>query len=146
MNNISWTDRVKYKDVYHRDTEERNNLHTIKRRKTNSNGHILRRNCPLKHVIEDRTRRRGRICKQLQDDLTENKRHWDLKQKTPDRTVCRTRLGKVMYLSQDRLCNDTSTDINCGKLSTNVYLLPLATQVLSVTMSRPSATMENVVA
>jgi len=91
MDKISWTDRVKYKDVYHRDTEERNTLHTIKRRKTNRIGHILRRNCLLKHVTEDRTRRRGRIRKQLQDDVAKNRRHWDLKQKAPDRTVCRTR-------------------------------------------------------
>jgi len=93
MNNIGWTDRVKYKDVYHRETEERNILHTIKQRTTNRIGHILRRNCLLKHVIEDRTRRRERMRKQLQNDLTENKRHWNLKQKAPDRTVCRTRLG-----------------------------------------------------
>jgi hypothetical protein len=32
--------------------EDRNILHTIKRRKANCVGHILRRNCLLKHVIE----------------------------------------------------------------------------------------------
>jgi hypothetical protein len=32
--------------------EERNIVHTIKRRKANWIGHILRRNCLLKHVIE----------------------------------------------------------------------------------------------
>jgi hypothetical protein len=32
--------------------EERNILHTIKRRKTSWIGHILPRNCLLKHVIE----------------------------------------------------------------------------------------------
>jgi hypothetical protein len=31
--------------------EERNIVHTIKRRKANWIGHILRRNCLLKHVI-----------------------------------------------------------------------------------------------
>jgi hypothetical protein len=36
----------------HRHKEERNILHTIKRRKAMWIGHILRRNCLLKHVIE----------------------------------------------------------------------------------------------
>jgi hypothetical protein len=52
--------------------EERNIIHTIKRRKANWIGHILRRNCLLKHVIEGRiemTGRRGRRRKQLLDDL-----------------------------------------------------------------------------
>jgi hypothetical protein len=145
----SWTDRVKCKDVYHRDTEEWNILHTIIPRKTNRTGHILRRNCLLKHVIEYRTRRRGRICKQLRDDFMENRRQWDLKQKTPDRTVCRTHLGETMCLSQDRLCN---LPVHRHKLRETFRsclskeILPLAAQVLNVTMSRPSVTMGNVVA
>jgi hypothetical protein len=39
--------------------EERNIVHTIKRRKANWIGHILRRNCLLKHVIEGKLE--GRI-------------------------------------------------------------------------------------
>jgi hypothetical protein len=39
--------------------EERNILHTIKRRKANWICHILRRNCLLKHVIEGKLE--GRI-------------------------------------------------------------------------------------
>jgi hypothetical protein len=34
--------------------EERNILHAIKRRKVNWIGHILRRNCLLKHAIESK--------------------------------------------------------------------------------------------
>jgi hypothetical protein len=56
--------------------EERNILHTIKRRKTNWIGHILCRKCLLKHVIEGKierrievTRRRGRRRRQLLDAL-----------------------------------------------------------------------------
>jgi hypothetical protein len=63
-------------------------LNTIKRRKANWIGHILHRNCLLKHVIEGKlegriemTGRRGRRCKQLLDDLMENRRHWKLKKK-----------------------------------------------------------------
>jgi hypothetical protein len=60
--------------------EERNIVLTIKRRKANWIGHILRRNCLLKHVIEGKlegriemTGRRGRRRKQLLDDLKEKK-------------------------------------------------------------------------
>jgi hypothetical protein len=54
MEKISWTDRVRNEEVLHRVKEERNVLHTrtIGRRKANWIGHILRRNCLLKHVIE----------------------------------------------------------------------------------------------
>jgi hypothetical protein len=58
---------VRNEEVLHRVKEERNILYTIKRRKANWIGHILRRNCLLKHVIEGKlegriemTRRRGR--------------------------------------------------------------------------------------
>jgi hypothetical protein len=52
MEKISWTDRVRNEEVLHRVKEERNILNTIKRREANWIGHILRRNCLLKHVIE----------------------------------------------------------------------------------------------
>jgi hypothetical protein len=74
MYKISWTDRVRNEEVLHRVKEGRKILHTIKRRKANWIGHILRRNCLLKHVIEEKvevTGRRGRIHKQLLDDLKE---------------------------------------------------------------------------
>jgi hypothetical protein len=58
MEKISWTDRVR-NEILHRLKEERNILHTIKRRKVNWIGHILRRNCLLKHVIE--VKMEGRI-------------------------------------------------------------------------------------
>jgi hypothetical protein len=69
------------KEVLHRVNEERNIVHTIKRRKANWIGHILRRNCLLKHVIEgklegriDVIEKRGRRRKQLLDDLKEKRR------------------------------------------------------------------------
>jgi hypothetical protein len=43
---------VRNEEVLHRVKEERNVLHTIKRRKANWIGYILRRNCLLKHVIK----------------------------------------------------------------------------------------------
>jgi hypothetical protein len=52
MEKISCTDSVRNEEVLHRVKEERNIVHTIKRRKANWIGNILRRNCLLKHVIE----------------------------------------------------------------------------------------------
>jgi hypothetical protein len=51
MENISLTDCVRNEEVLHR-VKEWNIVHTIKRRKANWIGHILRRNCLLKHVTE----------------------------------------------------------------------------------------------
>jgi hypothetical protein len=91
---------VRNEEVLHRVKEERNILHTIKRRKANWIGHILRRNCLLKHVIEGKvegrlemTGRRGRRGKQLLDDLKEKRRYWKLKEGSLDRTVWRTGRG-----------------------------------------------------
>jgi hypothetical protein len=75
---ISWTDRVRNEEILHRVKEEWNILHTIKRRKANWIGHILRRNCLLKYVIEGKLEgraemmgRRRRRRKQLLNDLKE---------------------------------------------------------------------------
>jgi ribosomal 50S subunit-associated protein YjgA (DUF615 family) len=76
MEKISWTDSVNNEAVLHRVKEERNILHTIRRRKANWIGHILRRNCLLNHIIEGKirgTRRRGRRRKQLLEKLMEAK-------------------------------------------------------------------------
>ena len=55
---ISWIDSVK-KKYYIRVKVGRNILHTVKRRKANWIGHILRRNCLLKHIIKGKIE--GRI-------------------------------------------------------------------------------------
>jgi hypothetical protein len=65
--------------------EDRNIPHTIKTRKANWIGHILRKNCILKHVIEGKikgtevTVKRGRGCKKLLDGLKEKRGYWKLK-------------------------------------------------------------------
>jgi hypothetical protein len=101
MEKISWTDRVRNEEVLHRIKEERNIIHTIKRRKANWIGHILRRNCLVKHVIEgeleeriEMTGRRGRRRKQLLDGLKEKRSYWKLKEEALDRTMWRTRFGR----------------------------------------------------
>jgi hypothetical protein len=75
MEKLSWTDRVRNEEVLHT-VKGRNIVHTIKSRKANWIGHILRRNCLLKHVIEGKlearievTGRRGRRRKQPLDDF-----------------------------------------------------------------------------
>jgi hypothetical protein len=101
MEKISWTDLERNEEVLHRVKEERNIVHTIKRRKANWIGHILLRNCLLKQVIEGKlegriemTGRRGRRRKQLLDDLKEKKRYWKLNEEALDRILWITRFGR----------------------------------------------------
>jgi hypothetical protein len=81
--------------------EEMNILHAIKSRMTDFIGHVLRRKCLPKSVIEEKTgginviRRRGMRGKQLLNDLKGRKIHRNLKEEAPDRAVWRTRFGKV---------------------------------------------------
>jgi hypothetical protein len=101
MEKIRWTDRVRNEKVLHRVKEERNIVHTIKRRKANWIGHILRRNCLPKHVIQGKieggiemTGRQGRRRKQLLDDPVEKRGYWKLKEEALDRTLWRARFGR----------------------------------------------------
>ena len=71
-----------------------------KKRKANWIGHILRRNCLLKQVIEgkikgemDVTRRRGRRRKKLLDDLKDRRGYCHLKEEAVDRNMWRDRFG-----------------------------------------------------
>ena len=98
MEKISWTDHVRNEDVLLRVNEQRNNLHETRKRKTNWIGHILRRNCRLKRVIEGKikgemevTRRRGRRRKKLLDDLKDRGGYSHLKEEALYRTMWRNR-------------------------------------------------------
>ena len=69
---------MRNEEILHRVKEKRNILHTVKGRKADWIGHILRRNCFIKHAIggntEEKkgvTRIRGRRCNQLLDYLKE---------------------------------------------------------------------------
>ena len=102
MQKISWTDRER-KEVLHDFKEERNILHTIKRRKANRIRHILRRSYPLKHITEEKTEgtgRRARRCKPLPDDLKETIRYRKLVTEALDRSLWRTRFGRHSPLNQ----------------------------------------------
>jgi hypothetical protein len=70
MEKISWTDRVRNEEVLHRVKEDRNILHTVKRRKANWIGHILRRNCLLKHVIEGKIEGKMEVLKDEEEDVS----------------------------------------------------------------------------
>jgi Na+-transporting NADH:ubiquinone oxidoreductase subunit NqrA len=84
---ISWTDHVRNAEVLHRVKKGRSIIYTIKRGKVNWIGHILGRNCLLKHVIEGKTERRGRRYKQLLDDLQETRQYGKLKEDATDCTL-----------------------------------------------------------
>jgi len=69
----------------------------------------LRRNCLLKHVIEekkegriDKTGRRGRKYQQTLDDPYESKRCWKSKEEVLDRTIWRIALKEAMDLTYVR--------------------------------------------
>ena len=87
---IKWTDRVTNEEVLRRVGEERTIIKTIRQRKANWLGHVLRRNCLLHDVIEGRletedTRRAGRRKIQILDDLREKRKYWELKEEAEDR-------------------------------------------------------------
>jgi hypothetical protein len=101
MEKISWTDHVRNEEVLLRVSEQRNILHKIRKWKANWIGHILHRNCLLKQVIEGKikgqievTRRRGRRCKKLLDDLWDRRDYSHLKEEALDRINWRNRFGR----------------------------------------------------
>jgi hypothetical protein len=84
---------VKNEEVLLRVKEERSVIHAIKHRKANWIGHISRRNCLLKHVIEGEIEGTG-SRKQLLDDLKDTRRYWNLKVAALDGVVWRTCFGR----------------------------------------------------
>ena len=101
MQKISWTDYVRNEEVLLQVNEQRNILRTIRKRKANWIGHILRRNCLLKQVIEGKikgeiemTRRQGRRRKKLLDGLKDRRGYSHLKEEALDRNMWRDRFGR----------------------------------------------------
>jgi hypothetical protein len=88
-------------EVLLRVKEKRNILHGMSKGKANWFGHILRRNCLLRQVIEGKikggievTGRRGRRRKKLLDDLKERRGYSHLKEEALDGTMWRARFGR----------------------------------------------------
>ena len=101
LEKISCTDHVRNEEVLLRVSEQRNILREIIKRKANCIGHILRRNCLLKQVIEGKikgqievTRRQGRRRKKLLDGLKDRRGYCELKEEAVDHTVCRNRFAR----------------------------------------------------
>jgi hypothetical protein len=95
MEKISWTNHVR-NEVH----EQRNILHEIRKQKANWIGHILCRNRLLNQVIERKvkeeievSRRRGRRCRKLLDDLKNRRGYTHLKEEALDRTIWRNCFG-----------------------------------------------------
>jgi hypothetical protein len=100
MDKWNWRDYVRNEEVLFRVNEQRNILHEKRKRKANWIGHILRRNCLLKQVIERKikgemevTRRRGRRRKTLLEDFKDRRGYSHLKEEALDRTMWRYRFG-----------------------------------------------------
>jgi hypothetical protein len=88
---------VRNEKVLLRVSEQRNIRHEIRKRKANWIGHILRRNCLLKEVIEGEikgqievTRRR----KKLLDDIGDRRGYSHLKEESLDRIKWMKRFGR----------------------------------------------------
>jgi hypothetical protein len=93
MEKISWTDHVRNEEVFFRVKEKRDIPHEISKRKANWFGHIKRRDCLLRQVIEGKIKgglevkgRRGRKGRKLLDDLMERREYSHLKEEALDRT------------------------------------------------------------
>ena len=98
MEKISWTDHMKNEEVLIRVNEQRNILHEIRKWKANWIGHILRRKCLIKQVMEGKikgemevTRRRGGRRRNLLDDLKDRRGYSHLKEEALESTIWRNR-------------------------------------------------------
>ena len=96
---LDWS--VRNEEVLLRVNEQRNILREIWKWKANWIGHILRRNCLLKQVIEGNIkgeieviRRQGRRRKKLLDELNDRRGYSHLKEEALDRTMWRNRFGR----------------------------------------------------
>ena len=104
---------MRKEEVLLRVNEQRNILHEIRKRKAKWIGHILRRICLLKQVIEGKIKgemglkiRRGRRHWKLLDDLKDRRGYFHLKEEALDRTMWRNRLVEDLNLSADRILNE----------------------------------------
>jgi hypothetical protein len=94
-------DILRNEELLHTGKEESNILHTVKRRKPIWIGHILGRNCLLKHAVERKIEgrievmgRRRRRRKKLVDYLKEKRESSKLNEEALGRTLWRTGFRK----------------------------------------------------
>jgi hypothetical protein len=92
---------VRHDEVLLRVTEQRNILHEISKLMANWIGHILRRNCLLRQIIEGKikgglevTGRRGRRHRKILNDLIERSGYSHLKEELLDRSMWTAHFGR----------------------------------------------------
>jgi len=97
---VAWTNENE--EAVQRVKGKINILQTRKSRKVNWIGHILRRHCLLKHIIEGKIERKVEVNtrqrrrrKQLLGYLKDRTGYRKLKEETPDRSLWRTGFGRV---------------------------------------------------
>ena len=87
MEKINWSEKVTNEQFLARIGVKRTLVNNILHTKANWIGHILRRNC-LHHVANERQMTEvkgvGRRRTQLQDDLRNRRRYWELKEEAED--------------------------------------------------------------
>jgi hypothetical protein len=118
MEQIVWTDRLKNEEVLQRVKKERNIPHTTKWRKANWIGHILLRNCLLKHFIAGMIEGPGRWRrrpKQLLDNLKEMKRCCKLQEEALHCTLWRTCFTYMLYKNIPARIRVVLCLIYCGR-------------------------------
>jgi len=81
MEKIRWTNHMRNEEVLQRVKGKRKILQTMKRRKATWIGHILRRNCLLKHGIEGKIRESETRREDKDEDVTS---YWMTLRKTED--------------------------------------------------------------
>ncbi|KAL1456898.1 hypothetical protein WDU94_001586 [Cyamophila willieti] len=89
IENIICSEKVRNEEVLRRVGEERNILDTIKKRKRSWLGHILRRDCLQRRIMEGEiqgTRSRGARKFGMLTDILEKKTFEELKEEAQDRT------------------------------------------------------------
>jgi hypothetical protein len=101
MEQISWTEHMREKEVLLTVKKQRNILHEISKREANWICHISLRNCLLRQVIKRKikggievTGRRGRRSRKVLDHLKEGRGYSHPKEKALDRTKWRARFGR----------------------------------------------------
>ncbi|KAL1446126.1 hypothetical protein WDU94_014018 [Cyamophila willieti] len=88
IESIKWSDKVRNEEVLRRVDEERVILKTIKKRKGSWIGHILRRDCLQRRVMEGKiegTRSRGRRKFGMLTDIAQGRSYEQLKEDAQDR-------------------------------------------------------------
>jgi hypothetical protein len=92
---------VRYEEVLLRVKEQRNIVHAISKRKANWIGHIFRRICLLRQIVEEKikerievTERGERRSRKLLDDLKKRRGYSHLREEAPDRCMWRARSGR----------------------------------------------------